>query len=69
MARKKFMQPDSVDDLLAKLGDPSDPVLNDAEFRKLVSKAQKKIKDRKLLKAFLGTAMTLAKVGVKVLLV
>lgn len=68
MARKKFMEPKSVDDLLLKLGDPNDPVLNDAEFRKLVAAAQKKIQDQKTLKKFLEAAFAVAKVGVRVFL-
>ncbi len=67
MPRKSSTRPGSVDDLLAKLGSPSDPVLNDAGFQKLAARAQKKIKDRRLLKRFLGVALAVAKIGVKVL--
>lgn len=68
MAKHKFMQPESVDELLASLGGPDEPVLKDPEFKKLVATAREKIKSQKTLKKFLSAALVVAKMGAKVFL-
>lgn len=68
MAKHNFMQPESVDELLASLGEPDEPILKDPEFRALVATAKEKIKSQKTLKKFLSAAFAVAKIGVKVFL-